>query len=129
MCKTRSSGQSRQMHAVEIAACLRELAVYMRLERDADRARAYDRAARTVEAVHDLDRRVDEGTLIGLPGIGTSIAHVVTELARTGHLAVLDKLRALWPPALVELSRLPDVGTRRARVLVEQLAPRDLDQL
>lgn len=117
------------MHAVEIAACLRELAVYMRLERDPDRARAYERAARTVEAVHDLDRRVDEGTLIGLPGIGTSIARVVTELARSGSLGTLDRLRKLWPPQLVELSRLPDVGTRRARVLVEKLAPRDLDEL
>ncbi|HUQ04125.1 MAG TPA: PHP domain-containing protein [Kofleriaceae bacterium] len=117
------------MHAVEIAACLRELAVYMRLERDSDRARAYERAARTVEAVHDLDRRVAEGTLLGLPGIGTSIARVVTELARTGRLDTLDRLRKLWPATLVELSRLPDVGTRRARILVEQLSPRDLDEL
>jgi DNA polymerase (family 10) len=117
------------MHAVEIAACLRELAVYMRLERDSDRARAYERAARTVEAVHDLDRRVAESTLLGLPGIGTSIARVVTELSRSGRLDTLDRLRKLWPATLVELSRLPDVGTRRARILVEQLAPRDLDEL
>ena len=114
---------------MEIAACLRELAVYMRLERESDRARAYDRAARTIEAVHDLDHRVEEGTLVGLPGVGTSIARVVTELARTGTLPALERLRKLWPPALVELSRLPDVGTRRARILIEQLAPRDLDEL
>lgn len=117
------------MHAVEIAACLRELAVYMRLERDPDRARAYDRAARTIEAVHDLEKRVAEGTLVGLPGIGHSIARVVTELSRTGSLGSLERLRTLWPHTLVELARLPDIGTRRARILVEQLQPTDLDQL
>src|SRR5690606_34101716 len=46
-----------------------------------------------------------------------------------GTMPTLERLRKLWPPALVELSRLPDVGTRRARILVEQLAPRDLDEL
>jgi DNA polymerase (family X) len=117
------------MHAVEIAACLRELAVYMRLERDPDRARAYDRAARTIEAVKDLDRRVEEGTLIGLPGVGASIARVVTDLARSGSLDALERLRVLWPHTLVELARLPNIGTRRARILVEQLQPNDLDQL
>lgn len=117
------------MHAVEIAACLRELAVYLRLEREPERARAYERAARTVDAAHDLERRVAESTLVGLPGIGTSLARVVTELARTGTLGTLERLRKLWPPALVELSRLPDIGTRRARILIEQLAPRDLDEL
>ncbi len=128
-CITHASRHSNWMHAVEIAACLRELAVYLRLEREPERARAYERAARTIDAVHDLDRRLAEGTLVGLPGIGTSLARVVTELARAGTLGTLERLRKLWPPALVELSRLPDIGPRRARILVEQLAPRDLDEL
>lgn len=117
------------MHAVEVAACLRELAVYLRLEREPERARAYERAARTIEAIHDLDRRVADSALVGLPGIGASLARVVSELARTGTLGTLERLRKLWPPTLVELSRLPDVGARRARILIEQLAPRDLDEL
>ena len=61
-------------------------------ERDNDRARAYERAARTIEALHDLDRRVADATLVGLPGIGTSIARVVTELSRSGRLDTLDRL-------------------------------------
>lgn len=117
------------MDAVEIAASLRELAVYLRLERDPHRARAYERAAKTIESIHDLEQRVAEGTLIGLPGIGNSIARVVSELHLQGMYGNLNRLRELWPHTVVELSQLPDVGTKKARILVEQLQPKNLDEL
>ncbi len=117
------------MDAVEIAASLRELSVYMQLERDPHRARAYERAAQTIEAIHDLEQRVAEGTLIGLPGIGNSIARVVTELHLQGHVPNLSRLRELWPHNVVELAQIREVGARRARILIEHLAPRDLDEL
>lgn len=117
------------MDAVEIAACLRELAVYMSLERDPHRARAYERAAKTVESIHDLEQRVAEGTLMGLPGIGNSIARVVTELHLQGKIPMLDRLRELWPHSMVELSQLPSVGIKKARIVIENLQPRDLDEL
>ncbi len=112
-----------------IAASLRELAVYLRLERDTYRARAYETAAKTIEAIHDLDRRVAEQTLTELPGIGDAIARVVTDLHAGAEVAVLERMRARWPRMVVELSQLPDVGLKRARLLVEQLAPADLDEL
>lgn len=117
------------MDAVAIAASLRELAVYLRLERDPYRARAYETAARTVEAIHDLDRRVAEGTLTELPGIGDSIASVVAALHQHGEVSILRRLRDTWPRAIVELSFLPGVGLKKARQLVETLAPADLDEL
>lgn len=117
------------MEPVTIAASLRELAGYLRLEGDGYRAKAYETAARTIEAVHDLARRVRDETLTELPGIGTSIARVVTELERRGTTPTLEKLRAKWPPTLVELAQLPGVGLKRARTLIEQLKPADLDEL
>src|SRR5689334_3935141 len=117
------------MDAVEIAASLRELAVYMRLERDPHRARAYERAAETIGSIHDLEQRVAEGTLIGLPGIGNSISRVVSELHLQGMVPSLNRLRELWPHTVVELSQLPGLGTQKARILWEQLKPASLDEL
>lgn len=117
------------MDPLTIAASLRELAVYLRLERDPHRARAYEGAAATVEAVHDLERRVADGTLTELPGIGASIARVVAELQQRGTVDTLERLRARWPRTVVELSQLPGVGLKRAQALCERLAPADLDAL
>lgn len=117
------------MDAVAIAATLRELASYLRLERDAHRARAYDGAASTVAAIHDLDARIAAGTLRELPGIGASTEKLITALHRGEEVELLTRLRERWPPLVVELAQLPKIGVKKARDLVELLAPADLDQL
>jgi DNA polymerase (family 10) len=117
------------MDPLAIATSLRELATYQRLEGDTHRARAYDRAAGTVEAVHDLERRIAGGTLTELPNIGESIAKLIGLLARTGSAPVLETLRGRWPVTVLELSRLDGVGVKKARVLVEVLEPEGLDEL
>ncbi|HWU89822.1 MAG TPA: PHP domain-containing protein, partial [Kofleriaceae bacterium] len=110
-----------------IAALLRELAVYYELEGDRHRAFAYDRATKSVEAANGLHRLIDEGRLEELPGIGPSIARVVADLARTGMVPVLERLRAQWPPVVVELAHLPKVGVPKARKIYQALAPADLE--
>ncbi len=117
------------MDAFAVAATLRELAVLVRLDGDEHRARAYDRAASTIEAIHDLERRVVEGTLTGLPDVGASIAATIGELHARGTTAALDRLRAAHPPLLVGLAALREVGPRRARDLLVTLAPADLDEV
>jgi len=117
------------MEPVEIAALLREIATYLDLDGEHFRARAYEKAARTVEASHDLDRIIAEGRLTELPGVGASLARVIEELAARGAVDLLDRLRASWPPVVVELSKLPKVGPGRARKIHEALAPRSLDEL
>jgi DNA polymerase (family 10) len=110
-----------------IAALLRELAVYYELDGDRHRAFAYERAAKSVEAASGLHRLIDEGRLEDLPGIGPSIARAVADLARTGTVPVLDRLRAQWPPVVIELAQLPKVGVPKARRIFQALAPTDLE--
>jgi len=117
------------MDPLAIATCLRELGLYRRLDGEAHRARAYDRAADTVEAVHDLDRRIVAETLTELPNIGASIAKLIGELARTGTAPALADARARWPVTMVELAQLDGVGVIKARTLVEALEPDGLDEL
>ncbi|MBA3451457.1 MAG: PHP domain-containing protein [Deltaproteobacteria bacterium] len=115
------------MEPATIAAQLRELAVYYELDGDKHRSYAYDRAAKSVEAANGLHRLVEEGRLEELPGVGASIARVVAELARRGTVDVLDRLRAAWPPIVIELAQLPKVGVPRARKIFQAFAPADLE--
>ena len=117
------------MDPTGIAAALREIATYLDLEGDRYRARAYARAADSLQAGPDVPRLLAEGRLTELDGVGESIARVIGELAATGATGVLDRLRARWPAMIVELARLPGVGAPRARVLHQELAPADLDEL
>jgi DNA polymerase (family X) len=110
-----------------IAALLRELAVYYELDGDRHRAFAYERAAKSVEAAAGLHRLIDEGRLEELPGIGPSIARAVAELARHRTLPVLERLRAQWPPVVIELAQLPKVGVPKARRIFQSLSPTDLE--
>ena len=115
------------MEPATIAALLRELAVYYELDGDRSRTFAYDRAAKAVEAANGLHRLIDEGRLEELPGIGPSIARVIVELARSGTVPVLERLREKWPPLVIELAQLPKVGTQKARKIFQALAPANLD--
>ena len=115
------------MEPATIAAQLRELAIYYELDGDRHRSYAYERAAKSVEAANGLHRLIDEGRLEELPGIGPSIARVVAELARRGTVAVLERLRAAWPPVVIELAQIPRVGVPKARKIFQTFAPANLE--
>jgi DNA polymerase (family 10) len=115
--------------ALAIAARLREIAAYLGLDGDRYRARAYEKAARSVEAVAQIDSLIAERRLTELPHVGDSLAGVIEELARRGTIELLDRLRARWPKLVVELAELRGVGPARALAIHEALAPTDLDEL
>src|SRR5689334_4743326 len=98
------------MDSSAIAARMREIAAYLRLDGETFRARAYDRAAASVEATHDLERLIAEGRLTELPRVGASLARLVEDLSKDRPVAVLDQLRQRWPKMLVEIADLPGIG-------------------
>jgi len=120
-------GYNGKMEPATIAAQLRELAIYYELDGDRHRSYAYERAAKSVEAANGLHRLIDEGRLEELPGIGPSIARVVAELARRGTVGVLERLRAAWPPVVIELAQIPRVGVPKARKIFQTFAPENLE--
>jgi DNA polymerase (family 10) len=115
------------MEPATIAAQLRELAMYYELDGDRNRAFAYDKAAKSVEATQGLARLIEEGRLEELPNIGPSTARIIAELSRTGRVAVLDRMRTQWPAVVIELATLPKVGVQKARKIFKSLSPVDLD--
>jgi putative hydrolase len=65
------------------------------------RVRAFRRAAQVLDglAAGELDRRVAAGTLEALPGIGTTTAQVITEVAAGRQPGYLARLLADQPPS------------------------------
>ncbi len=112
---------------------LEELALLLELRGENPfKAAAYARAARTLATQQvDLRRLVEEGRLRELPGIGPALEEVITEYVRTGRIQLYEQLRQELPEGLLELTQLPGVGVKRARILHEQLgisSPEELER-
>lgn len=100
----------------EIARILDEIAALLEIKGENPfKVRAYANAARAIEAfTGDLGEMVRAGRLQEIPGIGKALADKITELATTGQLGFYDRLVAEVPRALIELSRVPGLGPRKA---------------
>src|SRR5206468_9474030 len=64
-----------------------------------------------------------------LAGVGQIIQDKVLALADDGEIPALEKLRAKFPPGLIEMTHLPGLGPKRARRLFEELGVDSLDAL
>ncbi len=116
----------------ELAAAFEQTADLLELQQaNPFRIRAYRNAARLVgELKLDLIAQVGQGkALPRLPGIGADLAGKIEEFARSGHLALLDRLRRQIPAGVAEMLRLPGLGPKRVRALYEELHVTSLAQL
>jgi hypothetical protein len=96
------------------------------------RVRSYRRAAQVIDELAEpvqtiLDREGVDG-LDELPDIGKSLARSVETLARTGHLPLLDRLRAASDPTTA-LSTVSGIGHDMAARIHKQLGISTLDEL
>ena len=79
------------------------------------KSRAYQQAARRVLAldVDDIGPLVRSGDLDGAPGFGPATLGVLSELVEVGESAYLEQLREDTPEGLVEMLRIPGLGTAK----------------
>src|SRR5947209_3115576 len=93
--------------------------------------KAYRRAAETIQAlaesVHELVE--SEADLTAYAGIGKGIAGAIREIATTGTLRMLDKLKATVPPDLAALSEFPRLDPKRVQQIYRKLAISTVMQL
>ncbi len=115
----------------EIASALDELGDLYELDGALiHRIVAYRNAAKAVrDAPVSVTALAREGRATELPGIGATIQEKVLALADDGAIPAAVKLRAKFPPGLLELTRLPGLGPKRARRLFEDLSVDSLDTL
>ena len=96
------------------------------------RVNAYVRAANVLDALQDdvrvlLDREGTDG-LVKLPGIGKGLAAAIDEIARTGRLSQLDRLRGEASPETL-FQALPGVGSKLAEDIHDTLHVDTLEAL
>lgn len=96
------------------------------------RVRAYRNAARMigglVESLAEV-RRDPHRKLTDLEGIGADLAGKIDSLLDTGRLPLLDELGKRVPAAVFELMRVPGLGPKKVKKLVEALGIDSLEAL
>jgi DNA polymerase (family 10) len=91
---------------------------------------AYRNAAKAIrEASASIAEMSRAGTVTQLPGIGKTIAEKIATLLETGAIPSAEKLKAKYPPGLIEVTRLPGFGPKKARKLFDELDVQSLDDL
>src|ERR1700749_844726 len=115
----------------EIAAALDELGDLSELDGAViHRIVAYRNAAKAVrDASVSVTALAREGRATELPGVGAIIQEKIVALADEGDIPASVKLRAKFPPGLLEITRLPGLGPKRARRLYEELSINSLEAL
>jgi DNA polymerase (family 10) len=115
----------------EIAAALDELGDLYELDGAIiHRIVAYRNAAKAIrEAPTSVVALARQGRATELPGVGATIQEKVLALADDGAIPAAVKLRAKFPPGLVEMTRLPGLGPKRARRLFDELGIDSLQAL
>jgi DNA polymerase (family 10) len=107
----------------EIAAALEELGILYELDGAVKyRVLAYSTAAKAIrESPVSVAELAAQGRATEVPGVGKTLAEKIDALLATGEIPAAVKLKAKFPPTLIEVTRVPGVGPKTARRLFEEL--------
>jgi DNA polymerase (family 10) len=94
------------------------------------RVLAYRNAAKAIrEAGVSVEELARQGRAEELAGVGKTIAEKIDALLETGSIPSAEKLRKRNPPGLIEVTRMPGLGPKRARLLGEHLGVQSVEDL
>src|SRR5918996_2736849 len=115
----------------EIADAFAELGTLYELDGAISyRVLAYREAAKVIRqcpvSIAELTRA---GRVTELQGIGKTIEEKIVALLETGSIPSADKLKAKFPPSLVEVTLIPGLGAKTVRRLHDELGIATLDDL
>ncbi len=119
------------MTNAEIAAALDELGVLYELDGAVKyRVLAYGTAAKAIrESPVSVAELAAKGRATEVPGVGKTLAEKIEALLETGEIPAAVKLKARFPPTLIEVTRVPGVGAKTARLLFEELGVSSMEDL
>jgi DNA polymerase (family X) len=119
------------MTNAEIAAALEELGVLYELDGAVKyRVLAYATAAKAIrESPVSVAELAARGRATEIPGVGRTLAEKIDALIASGEIPAAAKLKAKYPPTLVEVTRVPGVGAKTARHLFDALGVASLEDL
>lgn len=114
------------------AYALGQIAAHLELRGESTfKTRAYEQAATALLGLDtdDLGPVLRSGELAAVRGLGPATLAVVRDLVETGESRYLEQLRATTPPGLLELLRVPGLGTAKIHKLHEMLGIDSLESL
>ncbi len=117
---------------LDVARVLQEMADLLELEEgspQAFRVRAYEKAATAVRDCPDPVADLTVAELQKLEGVGRSTAEKIRLIVDTGTLDQLEVLRRKYPPAFMELTRIPGLGPKSVLLLRDRLGVEDVEGL
>src|SRR5512132_2668952 len=115
----------------EIAEAFEELASLYELDGAVVyRVVAYRNAAKAIrEAGVSVAELAKQGRAAELSGVGKTIAEKIDALLETGSIPSADKLKQRIPAGLVEVTRIPGLGPKRAKLLHDELGVSSIEDL
>ena len=116
----------------DVLAMLGELITLTTLEEESPQSfkvRAYENAKLGIEAHGDDVTGLTVTELTKIKGVGKATASKIRELVDGGSVDKIEKLRAKYPPAFVELSRIPGVGPKKLKLIRSELGIENVEQL
>jgi len=114
----------------EVAALLQEYSDLLAiLGDDSFKARAYEKAARSVGGYHAEVSTLDAAGSRRIPNVGASVAEKIQEVLRTGTFQALEDLRADVPDGVRSLIGIPTLGPKKALKLYEELQIASVEEL
>ncbi len=113
----------------QVARALRDIGFLTEVE-DAPnaqfKARAYYRAADTIENLAEGVEGMGMDALLELPAIGKAIAAKIEEYVKTGRIAHLEELKARIPIDIAQMSSIEGVGPKTVKAIYQKLKVGDL---
>lgn len=109
-----------------------ELADYLEIKGENPfKIRAYRNVSRVIRDLgKELRQSISDGEdLMAIPGIGKEIAAKIKTMLETGKLPALDAVKAELPATLPQLLKLPGLGPKRVKHLLDALKIANLDDL
>jgi DNA polymerase (family 10) len=93
------------------------------------RVRAYENALHGLEGHQGELDGMTKKDLTEIKGVGGSTADKILEFMDTGSVAKLASLREKYPPAFVELTKIPGLGPKTLKLIRAELGVEDIDGL
>jgi DNA polymerase (family 10) len=111
------------MDKKEIVGIINEICVFLELKgENFFKIRAYQAAARALEVADiAIDGNTSLEELQKISGIGVSIASQISMLIKTGDLKLYSDLKSVIPPGLLDMLKIPKLGSKKVKYLYDNL--------
>lgn len=115
--------------ALEMLAELSRLTTLEEGSPQSFKVRAYENARGAIEGAGVDVTQMSKSELTAIKGVGGSTADKILEFVSTGRVDKLERLREKYPPAFLELTRIPGLGPKTLTMIRRELGVENLDDL